>query len=258
MKKMLVFCLCGIGFVLEGADLEGVHRKNIETAIVRFSSTLTNNIESMDYDFSAILGEMENIKSSDVYTNLLSGLTKELCTVFKDVWKHKNAEIFQWKRVHLMGMAMSIDVMSNNVLTKWGNHLDLLKAMRTELALYADAEGPEVYRRRWLERRSERRRHALTRRNKLSATNGNMAVSDEIPLEESPSRKWGYKKDIEYQIARYEKHYFDSLILRDDYMKSSPEDRVKLMRMIKQGLGRYPKWYKKEMDEAAAGRKAGK
>ena len=42
------------------------------------------------------------------------------------------------------------------------------------------------------------------------------------------------------------------------YVHSSPERKKALLKMVIDITGETPKWYKKEMDEAAAGRKAGK
>ena len=246
MKKMFFLCLCGMGFMLEGVDVENARCKNIEAAIAQFSSTLTNNIESMDYDFMSILGEIEDMKSEVDSTNLLSKLAKGLCVISKDIWKYKDSEIFQWKRVYLMERAMSIDVMSDSgsVLAKLEKHLDLLRAMREELALYEDAESPEVYRKLWF----KRKREYSARQVGQSGTNRNIKIKGTLPLDERPSRKWGYKKDIEYQISRYEKRYFDSLVLQDDYRKLPKEEQKILIEMVREGLGRYPEWYRKELE----------
>ena len=256
MKKMLVFCLCGIGFVLEGADLEGVHRKNIETAIVRFSSTLTNDIRSMNHDFSAISAEIKDIKDKDLYTNLLSKLTARLCIVYDDIWKHENSGRFQWKKIYLMEKStLSLD--DRYIIFKWLKYTELLRSMKTELKLYANINNPDAYRERWIALAKE----DLLQRIKEAGTNRNIIISGPVPIsgEEREIRaKWAYKCSLKQQIEDYEKRFFDGLKLKCDYDRMSPEDRVKLMRMIKQGLGRYPKWYKKEMDEAAAGRNAGK
>ena len=247
MKIVFVLYFCGMGFMLNGMDSENVHYKNIEAAVDQYSSTLTNDIESMDYDFLTILVEINGVKSDVVRTNLLSKLADVLCVASKDIWKYKNSERFQWKRVYLMERVMSVDAMSDSgrILVKYEKYLALLKAMREELAFYADAEGPEVYRRRLLKRTSQ----DSLRQKRQPATNINININSTIPLDERPSRKWGYKKDIEYRISRYEKNYFDSLVLQDDYRKLQKEEQKKLMEMVKEGLGRYPKWYREESTE---------
>ena len=103
-SKTLVICFCGLGFILKGMSLETVHRKNIELAIHRFGELLTNANESASHDFFAILWEINGVKSDVVRTNLLSKLADVLCVASKDIWKYKNSERFQWKRVFLMEM----------------------------------------------------------------------------------------------------------------------------------------------------------
>jgi hypothetical protein len=49
--------------------------------------------------------------------------------------------------------------------------------------------------------------------------------------------------------GEYEKNYFDSLVLMDDYRQLNTKERKQLMEMVREGLGRYPKWYQKELDE---------
>ena len=95
MKKIVLICFCGLGFILKGMSIETVHCKNIEYAITQFSSTMTNDIQSMEHDFIAILGEIKDLNSKVARINLLTNLANRLCAVSKDIWKCKNAYSYQ-------------------------------------------------------------------------------------------------------------------------------------------------------------------
>ena len=97
MKKIAAICICGIGLAVKGVPSNDVHHKNIETAISQFSVILTNDVRSMDYDFSAILREIKDIRMCDVRTNLLFKLTEQLCHIDKNAWKSENWSRLQWK-----------------------------------------------------------------------------------------------------------------------------------------------------------------
>ena len=43
--------------------------------------------------------------------------------------------------------------------------------------------------------------------------------------------------------------YFDSLVLQDDYRKLPKEEQKILIEMVREGLGRYPKWYREDSVE---------
>ena len=247
MRKAIIILICGIAVMMKGEYFDEMHRKSIESAIVQFSVSLTNNIESMEYDFSAILEEIRSIKSSVVSTNLLLKLVERLCVVQKDVWKCKNAERFQWKRVYLMEKAMSSSIMIDRrrVFIRWEKYLNLLKAMRDELKFYSNAESPDVYRRNMIDQITQK----SLQRTRGTAATGKQEDSCCISRLESPGRKWGYKKDVEFQIKRYEKNYFDSLVLEDDYRKLNADEKKQLIEMVKEGLGRYPEWYREELSE---------
>ena len=246
MKRMFFLCLCGMGFMLEGVDVENARCKNIEAAIAQFSSTLTNNIESMDYDFMSILGEIEDVKSEVDSTNLLSKLAKGLCVISKDIWKYKNAYSFQGKKVYLMGMAMrSFD--DENLMFKWRRYTDLLQAMKTEFALYGNVKDPDAYRDRWIALANE----DLKRKIKELGTNKNIIISGPVPIskeEREASAKWSYKRRLIFDIDRYGKMYFDFLVLQDDYRKLPRDEQKILIEMVREGLGRYPEWYRKELE----------
>ena len=247
MKKILVVSLLGLGFILKGMSMEGMHCKNIESAITQFSSTMTNDIRLMDYDFIAILEEIKDLKSKVARINLLTNLANRLCVVSKDIWKRKNAYSFQGKKVYLMGMAMrSFD--DENLMFKWRRYTDLLQAMKTELALYGNVKDPDAYRDRWIALAKE----DLIRRINEAGTNKNIIISGPVPMSEEEREiraKWAYKRRLIFEIKEYEKTYFDSLKLQDDYRKLQKEEQKKLMEMVKEGLGRYPKWYREESTE---------
>ena len=84
MKKIVAICICGIGLAVKGVPSNDVHHKNIETAISQFSVILTNDVRSMDYDFSAILREIKDIRCPhcgsliDVDSNYCSSCGKEI------------------------------------------------------------------------------------------------------------------------------------------------------------------------------------
>jgi DNA-binding protein H-NS len=246
MKKIIVICICGISIVVNAVSPEDVHHKNIEAAITQFSVTLTNDIRSMDYDFLAMLREIKDIKSCDIRTNLLFKLTEQLCYIDKDAWKYDNWSSLQWKRVYLMVKAMySVD--DKNIMFKWQRYLSFLQVMKSELVLYEDVKHPDAYRDRWIAEAKEE----LMEQIRKAGTNKNILIRGTVPLSKArreASAKWSYKKSIEREIARYEKRYFDSLVLMDDYRKLNTKEREQLMEMVKEGLGRYPKWYQKEQD----------
>ena len=250
MRKILVVSLLGLGFILKGMSMEGMHCKNIESAITQFSSTMTNDIRLMDYDFIAILEEIKDLKSREMRINFLTNLANRLCAVSKDIWKYKNAYSFQGKKVYLMGMAMrSFD--DENLMFKWRRYTDLLQAMKTELALYGDVKDPDAYRDRWIALAKE----DLIRRINEAGTNKNIIIRRTMPIskeEREANAKWSYKRRLIFDIDRYEKRYFDSLVLQDDYRKLPKEEQKILIEMVREGLGRYPKWYRKELEGKTA------
>ena len=246
MKTIAAILFCGISFWLQGDDLNSIHCKNIESAITQFSSTMTNDIRLMDYDFIAILEEIKDLKSREMRINFLTNLANRLCAVSKDIWKYKNAYSFQGKKVYLMGMAMrSFD--DENLMFKWRRYTDLLQAMKTELALYGDVKDPDAYRDRWIALAKE----DLIRRINEAGTNKNIIIRRTMPIskeEREANAKWSYKRRLIFDIDRYEKRYFDSLVLQDDYRKLPKEEQKILIEMVREGLGRYPKWYRKELE----------
>ena len=247
MKTIAAILFCGISFWLQGDDLNSIHCKNIESAITQFSSTMTNDIRLMDYDFIAILEEIKDLKSREMRINFLTNLANRLCAVSKDIWKYKNAYSFQGKKVYLMGMAMrSFD--DENLMFKWRRYTDLLQAMKTELALYGDVKDPDAYRDRWIALAKE----DLIRRINEAGTNKNIIIRRTMPIskeEREANAKWSYKRRLIFDIDRYEKRYFDSLVLQDDYRKLPKEEQKILIEMVREGLGRYPKWYREDSVE---------
>ena len=247
MKTIAAILFCGISFWLQGDDLNSIHCKNIESAITQFSSTMTNDIRLMDYDFIAILEEIKDLKSREMRINFLTNLANRLCAVSKDIWKYKNAYSFQGKKVYLMGMAMrSFD--DENLMFKWRRYTDLLQAMKTELALYGDVKDPDAYRDRWIALAKE----DLIRRINEAGTNKNIIIRRTMPIskeEREANAKWSYKRRLIFDIDRYEKRYFDSLVLQDDYRKLPRDEQKILIEMVREGLGRYPKWYREDSVE---------
>ena len=86
----MVICICVNVLILKGAFREDVHQRNIKFAITQFASSFTNDMMSTSYDFAAILGEIKNLKSEAIRTNLLSDLTDRLIVNPKDIWKHQD------------------------------------------------------------------------------------------------------------------------------------------------------------------------
>ena len=247
MKKIMVIWIGGVSLVVNAVTSGDAHYKNIEAAITQFSVTLTNDVKSMDYDFLAMLREIKDIKSCDMRTNLLFKLTEQHCCIDKDAWKRENWSRLLWKKMYLMVKAMySVD--DKNMMFKWQRYLDFLQAMETELALYADVKHPDSYRERWIAEAKARFKEDLRR----LGTNRNVIICGTVPISEArreAGRKWSYKKSLEWQIEQYKKDYFDSLVLKDDYRKLTAPEQRKLMEMVKEGLGRYPKWYRVEPTE---------
>ena len=247
MKKIVLICFCGLGFILKGMSIETVHCKNIEYAITQFSSTMTNDIQSMEYDFIAIIGEIKDLNSKVARINLLTNLANRLCVVSKDIWKRKNAYSYQWDRICLMDKAV-LSLGEGNFMFKWRRYTDLLQAIKMELASYEDVKHPDAYRDKWIALANE----DLKRKIKELGTNKNIIISGPVPMSEKEREiraKWAYKRRLIFEIKEYEKTYFDSLKLQDDYRKLPKEEQKKLMEMVKEGLGRYPKWYREESTE---------
>ena len=149
--------------------------------------------------------------------------------------------------MYLMVKAMySVD--DKNMMFKWRRYLDFLQIMKSELELYADVKDPDEYRERWIAEAREDLKAEIRR----LGTNRNIIISGPAPISKArreAGAKWMYKKSIESQIKRYEKRYFDSLVLEDDYRKLNADEKNKLMKMVREGLGRYPKWYREELEE---------
>ena len=247
MKKIMVICICVNVLILKGAFREDVHQRNIKFAITQFASSFTNDMMSTSYDFAAILGEIKNLKSEAIRTNLLSDLTDRLIVNPKDIWKHQDALWFQRRRTYLMVKAM-YSFKDSNIMFKWQRYLDLYRAMKSELELYVDVKDPDEYRERWIAEAREDLKAEIRR----LGTNSNIIISGPAPISKArreASAKWMYKKSIESQIRRYEKRYFDSLVLEDDYRKLTTGEKKKLIEMVREGLGRYPKWYREDSVE---------
>jgi hypothetical protein len=135
-----------------------------------------------------------------------------------------------------------------NLMFKWRRYTDLLQAMKTELALYGNVKDPDAYRNRWIALANE----DLKRKIKELGTNKNIIISGPVPIskEEREARaKWSYKRRLIFDIDRYGKMYFDSLVLQDDYRKLPKEEQKILIEMVREGLGRYPKWYREDSVE---------
>jgi hypothetical protein len=247
MKKLVAIFICVDVLVLKGAFREDVHQRNIKFAITQFASSFTNDMMSTSYDFAAILGEIENLKSEAIRTNLLSDMTDRLIVNPNDIWKHQDALWFQRRRAYLMVKAM-YSFKDSNIMFKWQRYLDLYQAMKSELKLYADVKDPDEYRERWI----AEAREELMEKIRKAGSKTNLLIRGTVPISKArreAGEKWAYKKSIEREIARYEKRYFDSLVLKDDYRKLCTNDRKQLIEMVREGLGRYPKWYQKELDE---------
>lgn len=255
MKKLVAIFICVNVLIVKGAFREDVQR-NIKFAITQFASSFTNDMMSTSYDFAAILGEIKNLKSEIVRTNLLVNLTDWLIATPKDMWKHPDALWFQRRRTYLMVKAMH-SFKDSNAIFKWQRYLDLYQVMKSELALYADVKDPDEYRERWIAEAREDLKAEIRR----LGTNRNIIISGPAPISKArreASAKWAYKKSIERQIKRYEKDYFDSLVLEDDYRKLTTGEKKQLIEMVREGIGRYPKWYQKELDEKAAAKEVNK
>ena len=247
MKKLVAIFICVDVLVVKGAFREDVHQRNIKFAITQFASSFTNDMMSTSYDFAAILGEIKNLKSEAIRTNLLSVLTDRLIVNPHDIWKHQDALWFQRRRTYLMVKAM-YSFKDSNIVFKWQRYLDLYQAMKSELKLYADVKDPDEYRERWI----AEAREELMEKIRKAGSKTNLLIRGTVPISKArreAGAKWMYKKSIESQIKRYEKRYFDSLVLEDDYRKLNADEKNKLMKMVREGLGRYPKWYREELEE---------
>lgn len=247
MRKIMIICLCGLGFILKGASLEDIHRKNVESAIVRFVPSFTNDIRSMDREFVAILDEVKKVKSEDVRTNLLSHLSDRLIATPKDMWKHNDPLWFHRRRIYLMGTALR-SFGDTNLILRWRKYSDLLRSMKAELVQYDDIKDPDAYRERWIAQANKE----LKLRMKELGTNRNIIISGLVPIskEEREIRaKWSYKCNLIIDIQRFEERVFDNMDLRYDYDRTSSGERKQLIEIVKEGLGRYPKWYREELEE---------
>ena len=247
MKKMITLFICGVCFIMKGELSEAVHCRSIENAVIRFESTFTNDVMSAHLDVEVILKELKDVKSMAARRELFTRLTNKLCLPQKNVWRHKDALWFQRMRTYLMGKVM-LSAPDKDIMFKWQRYLDLYRAMKSELGLYVDVKDPDEYRERWIAEAREDLKAEIRR----LGTNSNIIISGPAPISKArreASAKWMYKKSIESQIRRYEKRYFDSLVLEDDYRKLTTGEKKKLIEMVKEGLGRYPKWYREELEE---------
>ena len=247
MKKMMIVFIFVNVLMAEGVSLENKHYRNIKSAITQFSSTFTNDMLSASYDCTAILEEIKNVKCEVVRKNLLTDLASQFIVNHKDIWKHKDALWFQRRRTRLTAKVLYL-VDDKNIMFKWQRYLDLLQAMKAELVIYADVRDPDAYRDRWIAEAKEGLKEELRR----LGTNRNVIICGTVPISKArreAGAKWAYKKSIEREIARYEKRYFDSLVLKDDYRKLTAAERKQLIEMVKEGLGRYPKWYRKDLED---------
>lgn len=248
MKTIVAILFCGISFWLQGDDLNSIHRKNIELAIHGFGELLTNANESASHDFFAILGEIKDIKQKASQMELISKLIEPIFNTPKDMWKYERRFLIQGDRVSYLGKAMRSIETDIDIVSKWRNYIRLLQSMKAELSLYANVQHPDAYRNRWIALANE----DLKRKIKELGTNKNIIISGPVPIskeEREASAKWSYKRRLIFDIDRYGKMYFDSLVLQDDYRKLPKEEQKILIEMVREGLGRYPKWYQEDSVE---------
>ena len=72
-------------------------------------------------------------------------------------------------------------------------------------------------------------------------------ISRHFPqIRKHPRRHCGAGEEVKYIVP---KRYFDSLVLQDDYRKLPKEEQKILIEMVREGLGRYPKWYREDSVE---------
>jgi hypothetical protein len=232
---------------MKGELSEDVQCRSIENAVTRFESTFTNDVMSAHFDVEVILKELKDVKSMAARRELFTRLTSKLCLPQKNIWRHKDALWFQRMRIYLMEKVM-LSAPDNNIMFKWQKYMELYKAMKSELLYYADVKPPDAYRDIWMAQAKKR----LMQKIEEVGTNKNILIRRTVPMSRERrdvGEKWSYKKSIESQMEECEKRYFDSLVLMDDYRQLNTKERKQLMEMVREGLGRYPKWYQKELDE---------
>ncbi len=247
MKKIFMLLICGSSLCVPGEDLESIHCRNIETAIHGFAELFTNANQSASYDFFAILGEIKNLKQKKLKNDLVTKLIVPIFITPKDMWKHERKYFVQGDRVSFLVKAIR-SLGEINLMLKWRKYTDLLISMKEELAFYADVKHPDAYRDRWIAEAKEE----LMEQIRKAGTNKNILIRGTVPLSKArreASAKWSYKRKLIYEIGEYVKNYFDSLVLMDDYRQLNTKEREQLIKMVREGLGRYPKWYQKELDE---------
>ena len=247
MKKIITLFICGGCFIMKGELSEVVQCRSIENAVTRFESTFTNDVMSAHFDVEVILKELKDVKSMAARRELFTRLTSKLCLSQKNIWRHKDALWFQRMRIYLMEKVM-LSAPDNNIMFKWQKYLELYQSMKSELLYYADVKHPDAYRDRWIAQAKKR----LMQKIEEVVTNKNILIRRTVPMSRErreAGEKWSYKKSIECQIEEYKKRYFDSLVLEDDYRKLTTGEKKQLIDMVKEGLGRYPKWYREELEE---------
>ena len=232
--------------MLEAACAIDEQARSIQCAIAELPSKISNSIETVRYDFSAILNEIETIKDERQRMELLNQAIQPL--FFGDDRQRKHTPCTKTVRTRESMLEESFRLAEDkkHAAFRWLNRLKMLASMKKELALYRDAkptddETQKKYLYKFLEDEVARR--------KAKAPNELIVFSMSVPTPKEwrdASARVGYKNWLSAEIKYYIKDYFDAIRFKVAYQELLPQEQQSLMARVREEIGRYPKWYKDE------------
>ena len=231
--------------------------RTVELAIEVFENSHTN----MDWKvesgaFHDALSKVQAMKSDSLRTQMALRMVDALTVVRTNNWEG------EWFRLHIRienfdtllafvfkDMQLAPD---KYIVPIWGSRVKMLKSLKDELSIYADAvdpnagmgnssgkipiiQGPKSMD-EFAAWRRERRRMWLEEQKKKE------------PLE----KRWSYARELKREIAEFEDMHFEkrASALRRNCDKLPPEQREILLKEVEAVLGRQPKWVSAEKQEA--------
>ena len=227
------------GYVLGvfGVPTTSVHILNIERAIAGLEANIaSNSVSENHYDFVAVLEEIKAVQPEQQRMKLLSQCVDTLFLIKTNQW----IEVSGWDSVamrrHLLEAALHIADGDRNILFRWSCRIKMLKSIKKELSFYDDE-----------------RTMTTNCTAKIKVINCEFTTEDLYRVKtslrnksEAESRERNrrlYSEHLKYEIRNYEKYFFDRDMLQNDCARMSRIDQCNLMAMVREELGRYPKWY---------------
>lgn len=253
MKKIILICAAGAFLSTSCSGITQTHAQNIRRAISRLRSTISNETATAYYDFAAILEEIKIVQPEAERLKLMGELVAPLFDVQEGQWKEKDCTAMTREKNYLLRLALENLIGNQHTVFKWECHLNRLKSMKKELALYADAPNPDIVRAAsWLRQKEDfKREHEKLR----AQSNEKVLIISRMhpPPKEwrDADDRWGYKKWLESSIRSYERENFDALKFKADYKDLPDREKRPLMEKVRKELGRYPDWYRDEKETPA-------